>query len=332
MRSKLTRILVPVKITSHLEQISCIQLIQMENKNTNEYYGGIMNERHITRFTYKFTNFQGWRVAISRQGITLARYFSDKQHGDPATAREHALRFRDHVLEELRMNPDSTREILERHRVKPKKLYPAGLKPCASQQDAEVPATEQKVGACSMRSNRVMQGILKDVCRRFQLDTASVLKLSLYLFALQYSDAADMEKGIVMPQALHAKAIPGADEWAPSDDCLQRIVEQLESRAALAGMPSFEEFSTGKGRAVRPMYGEIEQRGADPPQVEPQPPVRSMRSPRPSPPQAVSAHCRKSTSLSTPTFVPPGLVSHRLKPESFTTGTEPIALPPPDYY
>lgn len=319
----------PAKITSHLESISCIQLIQMENNNTNEYNSGCMNERHITRFTYKFTNFQGWRVAICRQGITLARYFSDKQYGDPATAREHALHFRNHVLEELRINPERTRDILERHRVKPKKLYPAGLKPCSPQPKAELPVAEQRVGACSMRSNRVMQGILKDVCRRFQLDTASVLKLSLYLFALQYSDAADMETGIVTPQAMHAKVIPGG---LPSDDCLQRLVEQLESRAALAGMPSFEEFSTGRGRATQPVYGEIEQGGADPPQVEPQPPVRSMRSPRPSPPQAASAQYANPSSISSPSFVPPGPVSHRLKPESFTTGTEPIALPPPDYY
>ena len=51
-----------------------------------------MNLRHITRFTYTFTNFQGWRVAISRQGTTMARYFSDKQYGSEEEAREEAMK------------------------------------------------------------------------------------------------------------------------------------------------------------------------------------------------------------------------------------------------
>ncbi len=304
----------------------------MENYPTNEYHGGNMNERHITRFTYKFTNFQGWRVAISRQGITLARYFSDKQYGDSEIARAHAITFRDHVLNELRMQPERTREILDRHRVKPRKLYPAGLKPCCTQGEATTSAeTEQKVGACSMRSNKVMHGILKNVCRRFQLDTASVLKLSLYLFALQYSDAAELADGIVTPQVMQAKAKWEADELPLMDDCLQRMIEQLESRAALAGLPSFEEFSTGKSRSVRPTYGVMEIGGAEPPLVEPQPPVLSMRSPRPSPPTTGPiVHC--SSVSATSSLISAGPVSHRLKPELFAKGTEPAAAPPPDYY
>lgn len=304
----------------------------MENYPTNEYYGGNKNERHITRFTYKFTNFQGWRVAISRQGITLARYFSDKQYGDPEIARAHAITFRDHVLNELRMQPERTREILDRHRVKPRKLYPAGLKPCSTQGEATAPAeTEQKVGACSMRSNKVMHGILKNVCRRFQLDTASVLKLSLYLFALQYSDAAEMADGIMTPQVMQAKAKWEVDELPLVDDYLQRMIEQLESRAALAGLPSFEEFSTGKSRSVKPTYGVTEIGGADPPLVEPQPPVLSMRSPRPSPPTTGPIAHRPSASAVS-SLLSAGPVSHRLKPESFAKGTEPAAAPPPDYY
>lgn len=304
----------------------------MGNYPTNEYHGGNMNERHITRFTYKFTNFQGWRVAISRQGITLARYFSDKQYGDAEIARAHAITFRDHVLHELRMQPERTREILDRHRVKPRKLYPAGLKPCSMPGEATVAAeTEQKVGACSMRSNKVLQGILKNVCRRFQLDTASVLKLSLYLFALQYSDAADVADGIVTPQVMQAKAKWNVDEMPTTDDCLQRMIEQLESRAVLAGLPSFEEFSTGKSRSVRPTYGLTEIGGAEPPLVEPQPPVLSMRSPRPSPPALLPiAHQPTTSAISSPHSAGP--VSHRLKPELFAKGPEPAAAPPPDYY
>ena len=58
-----------------------------------------MNLRHITRFTYTYTNFQGWRVAINRQGTNLARYFSDKQYGSEDAARDEAIRFRDMLLD-----------------------------------------------------------------------------------------------------------------------------------------------------------------------------------------------------------------------------------------
>ena len=221
---------------------------------TCEYNGGAMNQRHITRFTYEFTNFQGWRVAISRQGMTLARYFSDKQYGDAAAAREQAEHFRDAVLEELRLHPEHTREILDKYRVPSRPIaYPAGLKPCQVQQ--EPVAAEQKVGACSMRSNKVMQGVLKGVCRRFQLDTASVLKLSLYLFALQYSVPPDVTKGMGPPvRPVAAKVSMEPEEALATDLYLQRMIEELESRARLAGLPSFEEFSTGRTRAIPDRY------------------------------------------------------------------------------
>ena len=73
-----------------------------------------MNLRHITRFTYTYTNFQGWRVAINRQGTALARYFSDKQFGSEDAARDEAIRFRDMLLDEINQNPLRTREILDK--------------------------------------------------------------------------------------------------------------------------------------------------------------------------------------------------------------------------
>ncbi len=233
------------------------------------------SQRHITRFTYKFTNFQGWRVAISRQGITLARYFSDKQYGEAELAYEQAVAFRDTVLNELRNNPERTREILDFYRIKPRPVYPAGLKPCQQPTDTPEPE-EQKVGACSMRSNKVLHGVLKNVCKRFQLDTASVLKLSLYLFALQYSEAQDIAENLPIPHAMHANAqIPGTDKY------LQLIIEQLESRARQAGLPSFEEFSTGRSRRLN--HGN--DATPEPPPVYLPTQGCHMRSPRPSPPR-----------------------------------------------
>jgi len=38
------------------------------------------SKRNLTRFTYKTTAFQGWRLCISRGGATFTRYYSDRQH------------------------------------------------------------------------------------------------------------------------------------------------------------------------------------------------------------------------------------------------------------
>ena len=230
-----------------------------------------MNLRHITRFTYTFTNFQGWRVAIRRQGITLTRYFSDRQYDSPEAACEHAIRFRDKVLAELDSHPEEqAAEILKAHRPQPKKLYPAGLKPTHTPALAE-DTEEHCTTACSVRSNKVMHGILKSVCNTLQLDTASVLKLSLYLFTLNYgqaSAASPMNIRNNAPLYAHTSEQPAhivSDE--ENGECLYRIIQELESRGIPAGLPSFEEFATGKCSRITP--------------EEPPPPVQTYAEPPP---------------------------------------------------
>lgn len=199
-----------------------------------------MNTRHITRFTYEFTNFQGWRVAISRQGVSLARYFSDKQYGDSEIARAHAISFRDMVLDELRQFPERTQEILMKHRAQPAKVYPAGLKPAAP----TTTDSEHATPACSMRSNKVLHGILQGVCKRLKLDTASVLKLSLYLFTMQYGISTGAAENRANEAALHAVAdLPEEEQHAMA---LHQLINELESQGRLVGMPDFEEFATGR--------------------------------------------------------------------------------------
>lgn len=249
-----------------------------------------MNLRHITRFTYTFTNFQGWRVAISRQGTTMARYFSDKQYGGEEEAREEAIRFRDEVLEELNRHPEQTREILDRYRVpQPKKLYPAGLKPCVSQAELQTAPTEQKVPACSIRSNQVMHNILKNVCNRLQLDTASVLKLSLYVFATQCGETLAQTQ----PQPgtrvyMQSAANPPEDEVCMPEVNLQHLINHLESLARHAGLPSFEEFSTGKRRFV-PQPEEADMHNTSPPLEPPSMHPLHLR-PHVTPPRPASPH------------------------------------------
>ncbi len=202
-----------------------------------------MNLRHITRFTYTYTNFQGWRVAINRQGTTLARYFSDKQYGSEDAARDEAIRFRDMLLDEINQNPLHTREILDKYRVLGQKPYPAGLKPGKVEEECS-----DKVSGFSLRSNHVMHRVLRNICSKLELDAASVMKLSLYMFALQYNgQTARVEQ-------MMASANPYCEAILPcrSVELLHRLVHELEYHARQTGMPSFEEFSTGKARYVPP--------------------------------------------------------------------------------
>lgn len=204
-----------------------------------------MNLKHITRFTYTYTNFQGWRVAIRRQGYTLTRYFSDRQYEDSEVAYEHALRFRDMVLRELEENPGNELSILTKHRAQPKFLYPAGLKPNSAPDKISASANKTENSACSMRSNKVMQGVLKDLCNKLQLDTASVLKLSLYLFSMQFSCAASTDRSLQYASAFPRQAIISHSGDTGNSLNLHQLIEELEKLGMPAGLPSFEEFSTG---------------------------------------------------------------------------------------
>ena len=221
-----------------------------------------MNLRHITRFTYTYTNFQGWRVAITRQGSSLARYFSDKQYGNEIAARDEAIRFRDMLMYELNQNPLHTREILDKYRVIQQNPYPAGLKPGKSDTDDEY----NKASGCSFRSNLVIQRILRDLCSKLHLDTASVMKLSLYMFALQYNGQIVKAEQILNEAGHHNEAIVDAIFPGSPSATLQRLISELETYARQTGMPCFEEFSTGRTRNAGPP-DEVSTHNASPPAI-----------------------------------------------------------------
>lgn len=222
-----------------------------------------MNLRHITRFTYTYTNFQGWRVAINRQGTALARYFSDKQFGSEDAARDEAIRFRDMLLDEINQNPLRTREILDKYRVLPQKPYPAGLKP-GKGEDVE---GNDKVSGFSIRSNNVMHRVLRNICNKLQLDTASVMKLSLYMFALQYNaHTARIEQMVTSSHPCCETILPDGYPSQPGE-MLHRLVYELENHARLTGMPCFEEFSTGKARYTAPPDDRLQHNTSPPPDM-----------------------------------------------------------------
>ncbi len=86
--------------------------------------------RNITRFTYEFTSFQGWRVTLCRNQVHFTRYFSDKQYGGEQAALEAALATRNHVLACLRDYPGEPEKAFELCREEqPQTCYPRGLRP-----------------------------------------------------------------------------------------------------------------------------------------------------------------------------------------------------------
>ncbi len=301
-----------------------------------------MNLRHITRFTYTYTNFQGWRVAINRQGTTLARYFSDKQYGSESAARDEAIRFRDMLLDELNRNPQHTREILDKYRIQPQNPYPAGLKPGKNEQGE----SEQKVAACSIRSNHVMHGILRNVCRRLQLDTASVLKLSLYMFALQYNEQSSKAEELMTSQSEYSDALLPEGYPHKTSATLRKLVSELENYARIAGMPSFEEFSTGRASNDVPP-GEATIHNTSPPTAQSAVMQTCISPPRPSPPQQAPTALLLLSSQRLAASLPPNYNSQQgsplhnasetglkrtiaRKPKRLTQGSALSNLPPPE--
>lgn len=86
--------------------------------------------RNITRFTYEFTSFQGWRVTLCRNQVHFTRYFSDKQYGGEAESYAAALTMRNRILEQLRMSPGNPEQVFAEFREEEQQTcYPSGLRP-----------------------------------------------------------------------------------------------------------------------------------------------------------------------------------------------------------
>lgn len=86
--------------------------------------------KNITRFTYQFTSFQGYRVTICRNQVHFTRYFSDKQYGGQEAAYRAAVETREEVLENLKRFPNEPEKAFELSRAANQKTcYPRGLRP-----------------------------------------------------------------------------------------------------------------------------------------------------------------------------------------------------------
>lgn len=86
--------------------------------------------KNITRFTYEFTSFQGWRVTLCRQQKHFTRYFSDKQYGGAEESLRAAIEVLDRVKEHLRIYPNDPGRAFELcQEIEPRTGFPAGVRP-----------------------------------------------------------------------------------------------------------------------------------------------------------------------------------------------------------
>lgn len=86
--------------------------------------------KNITRFTYEFTSFQGYRVTLCRRQVHFTRYFSDKQYGGADAALKAAMETRKRVLENLKKYPDDPAKAFDLCRAEAQHTrYPRGLRP-----------------------------------------------------------------------------------------------------------------------------------------------------------------------------------------------------------
>ncbi len=94
--------------------------------------------RYITRFTYEFTSFQGWRVAINRNKCRFIRYFSDREYGSEEAALQAALAMRTRVVKALDRFPHDPKKAFDS--IPPAKHFPnipAGLRAGRAARDAQ---------------------------------------------------------------------------------------------------------------------------------------------------------------------------------------------------
>lgn len=72
-----------------------------------------MRAKNISRYTYKKTAFQGWRLAITRKGHTFVKYFGDRHFEGYRAAFKAAVEVRDAILYEL-AQPGANPEVIFR--------------------------------------------------------------------------------------------------------------------------------------------------------------------------------------------------------------------------
>lgn len=68
--------------------------------------------RNITRYTYEYAGFQGWRLAICRYHVNYVRYFGDKEYGGAQKSLAAALDERRKIFARMEECPYAPGKIL----------------------------------------------------------------------------------------------------------------------------------------------------------------------------------------------------------------------------
>lgn len=173
--------------------------------------------KHLSKFTRKDTNFEGWRLSVRRAGEKFVRYFSALELGGMEQAEAAARAMRDALLADLDRHPDKVADMMARYR-KPACEYPAGLQRPQPVRGQELPK------GCYLRYTPAAAELLETASRQWELSQASMMRVALYMF-LDWSRKEG--KGLKVHD-------------------LVRFLDSLASE----GFPTFSEFSSFSSPAV----------------------------------------------------------------------------------
>lgn len=90
----------------------------------------MVGNSHISRFSYRFASFQGWRLLVSRRFQRFIHYFPDKKYGGEAPALAAAEATRDRLLALLKQFGNDPTAAFNACRAElVPDSYPQGLRP-----------------------------------------------------------------------------------------------------------------------------------------------------------------------------------------------------------
>lgn len=85
---------------------------------------------NISRFSYRFSSFQGWRLSVCRQSHKFTHYFADKKYGGEAPALKAAEHTRHRLFTLLRQHGNDAETAFNICRGElVENSYPQGLRP-----------------------------------------------------------------------------------------------------------------------------------------------------------------------------------------------------------
>lgn len=184
--------------------------------------------RYLTRFTKEFTSFDGWRLALTRCGVSFTRYFSVLQYGGERAAFEEARRMRDALLDGLARCPVDDRkgieEVFDSFR-EVKEVFPDGFRAAVRRalplEGVVVPAKVGRLEMINVRVPAASKEWIFAAASRVGVDVSTFVRSAVYLL---------LERVELLP--------PGkCDAFA-----LHALMQEMYSEE----VPSFAEFSSGK--------------------------------------------------------------------------------------